>query len=646
MMDELLAQFIVEARELVQAAIDDLLALESQPDNAARLDSAFRAVHTLKGSTGLFDLTALQSTLHKAEDNLGQVRAGTSALDGPQIDAIVAVLEWVDQCVDDLESGGAVSATQLERAASLGAGLGVSDDAMVDGAPLAPAAPISWAMALAARSAVRASVALRYRPHPECFFNGDDPMALVARIPAITHLSLAPGAPWPAAALFDPFRANLVFEVLSTASVDDVAAIFRLVPDQVEIVPLGNETAAQPSPPALPETLGEGARELRIDPARIDALLDLVGELMISKNGLGSLASQAGALAGGSDIARHIAAAQKDLDRLSASIYASVLQTRMVPLARAFRRLPRLVRDLSRRLGRPTELVITGDAIEADKAIVDELFEPLLHLVRNAMDHGIESTADRFAAGKPATATLSLQAATEGNGLVVTLADDGRGIDPERIRAAAVAKGLISPARAGELDEPGVYELLFSAGFSTAAAVSDLSGRGVGLDAVRTNIQRLGGTVTLTSRVGQGASTSLRLPIAFAMTQLLVVSLGAERFGVPMRDVVETVRVSPDAVTPIREHSAFVLRDSVVPLLWLAELLALPVPDWWGDTTVLVLDVDGQRVGVVVDAVAERMETITRPLVGLLSGMRGLAGSTVLGDGKVLLVLDMMELLQ
>ncbi|SEQ09675.1 two-component system, chemotaxis family, sensor kinase CheA [Devosia sp. YR412] len=644
-MDELMEQFIVEARELVQAAIDDLFALETDPADAARLDSAFRAVHTLKGSTGLFDLPSLNATLHKAEDNLGRVRAGTASLDTVQIDAIVAVLEWIDQCVDDLEKQGEVSPQRLAQASTLAAALGGESEADTEGAVPAVSGSIAWALALAEKIGGAATVALRYLPHAECFFSGDDPVALLSRIPELTHLAIAPRDPWPAAAMFDPFRSNLAFEALSTAPLGEVEAVFRLVPDQVEIVPLGAPIVVPVDDVVADETRTEAMRELRVDPARIDALLDLVGELMTSKNGMAGLAAMAGALPGGTEIARRIAAVQKDLDRLTGALHGGVLQTRMVPVGQAFRRLPRLVRDLSRRLGKPTELLIEGDAIEADKTIVDELFEPLLHLVRNAMDHGIESAAERFAAGKPASATITLRVVAEGDHILVSLSDDGRGIDPGRIRTAAVGKGLVSAERAAALSDRDVLDLLFAAGFSTAAAVSDLSGRGVGLDAVRADATRLGGTVAIDSRLGHVTSTTLRLPVGFAMTQLLIVSVGTERYGVPMQAVLETVRVAQQAVTPIRTNRAFVLRDSTVPLLSLSDLLGLPAAPSPDETTVLVMSLANQRVGVVVDAIAERMETITRPLGGLLSGMPGMAGTTVLGNGQVLLVLDMAELI-
>jgi two-component system chemotaxis sensor kinase CheA len=638
-MDELLHQFILEGRELVQAAIDDLLALETEPGNTARLDSAFRAVHTLKGSTALFDLAPLHAALHAAEDNLGQVRSGTARLDATQIDAICAILEWFDQCVDDLEAHGIVDAPRLQLASALQQALtgqiepgqepGVNDAA-------------DWVASLAAQSG-EAMVALRYRPLPECFFSGDDPLALIARIPQLVQLSIKQRDPWPAPDQLDPFRSNLQFEALSTAPLDDVEAIFRLVPDQVEIVSM-SRASDKSAPPAQAEIRAETVRTLRVDPARIDGLLDLVGELITTKNSMAALQSMAGELPGGVELARSIAAFRRDLDSLGSALYSGVLQTRMVPLANAFGRLPRMVRDLSRRLGKPVHLQIVGDTIEADKTIVDALFEPLLHLVRNAMDHGLESAAERSTSKKSATAAIELQVVTEGDVILITLKDDGRGIDPATIRASALRKGLIDAEQAATLPDKDALELLFMPGFSTAEAVSDLSGRGVGLDAVRADIARLAGTVNLASRLGEGTTVTMQLPVSFAVAQLLVVSVSGERYGVPMQDVVETVRIESNAITPIRTNRAFVLRDRTIPLLELSDLLGLPPRSATGKLTVLVLDVAEQRVGIVVDDINERIETITRPLAGLLQGMPGIAGTAVLGSGQVLLVIDVAEL--
>ena len=260
------------------------------------------------------------------------------------------------------------------------------------------------------------------------------------------------------------------------------------------------------------------------------------------------------------------------------------------------------------------------------------------------MDHGVELAEERAALGKPATAQLRLGVSVDGEHVVVSLSDDGRGIDPAAIRAAALRKGLVSPDGAAALDDADALDLLFAPGFSTAQTVSDLSGRGVGLDAVRADVRRLGGTVNITSQRGEGTTAVLRLPVSFAMTQLLVVLAAGEHYGVPMQAVVETVRIKRDDISLIRDNRAFVLRDRTMGLLSLSELLGLPERTPTDEMIALVLDIGDQRIGIIVDAITERIETLTRPLAGLLSGARGIAGTTVLGNGQILLVLEVGEL--
>ncbi|WEK04353.1 MAG: chemotaxis protein CheA [Candidatus Devosia phytovorans] len=637
-MDELMAQFIVESRELVQSGIKELVALQAEPADRAHLDAAFRTVHTLKGAVGLFDLAPLQTTLHKAEDVLGQVRASAAAIDGAQVEALIDVLEWIELCVDDIERDGAVSDERSGRALALALGL-VSDSDTV-ATPVSPApqpAMPDWIKALRPGRGKTATVAIRYVPHPEAFFSGDDPLALVATVPDLLDLRLASREPWPDADKLDPFRANLVMDMLSGAPLATVEAIFRMVPDQVQIVPLRAAVAEAPET----NTAMPAARTLRIDAGRIDAIMDIVGELITTRNGM---ASQLAALVqgvGDREAAGGLAASQKAFDQIVAQLHGAVLRTRMVPLSQASRRLPRMVRELATRLGKPTSFEMRGESIEVDKSIVDELFEPLLHIVRNAMDHGIEAEAERLASGKSIPATLVLFARRQGDRVIITIKDDGRGIDPDAIRTAAVSRGLIASDRAGALSDDAAVDLLFTPGFSTAKTVSDLSGRGVGLDAVRSNVARFGGRVELNSRRGQGTEVILTLPLSFAMTQLLVVSVGGERYGIAMDSVLETVRVLPKNVSAIRSGRAFVLRDRTIPLLSLAQLLQLDDVQGDQELTVLMVAVGEERIGLVVDAIAERTETVTRPLSGLLTGMAGIAGTTLTGDGKVLLVLDL-----
>jgi two-component system chemotaxis sensor kinase CheA len=336
-----------------------------------------------------------------------------------------------------------------------------------------------------------------------------------------------------------------------------------------------------------------------------------------------------------------------EIERLVGSLYAAVTQARMIPLEQTFRRFPRLVRDTAGRLGKAVDLVINGDMVEADREIVESLFEPLLHLVRNALDHGFETESDRLQVAKPARGRLNLSARQRGDQIEIEVADDGRGIDPHRIRELATERGLITRHQAAALSDEDVLQLIFAAGFSTTSSVSDLSGRGIGLDAVQNSIKVLGGTVELRSVAGEGTSFMLKLPISFSLTQLMIVEVGSERYGVAMADVIETHRLPRAAIQSVRAGEAFVLRDRTIPLLDLRSLLQLPPrQSVLEDVKVLIMQAGEEKVAIAVDAIAERSQTLTRPLAGLLHGIHGISGTTLMGDGRVLLVLDIEELIR
>jgi two-component system chemotaxis sensor kinase CheA len=303
------------------------------------------------------------------------------------------------------------------------------------------------------------------------------------------------------------------------------------------------------------------------------------------------------------------------------------------------------VRDTARRLGKRVELVVEGGETEADKNVIEALADPLIHMVRNSLDHGIEQPADRLAAGKAEQGTIRLLAMQDNDNVVIRIADDGRGIDPAIVKRKAVEKGLLDADRAAAISDADAIQLVFLPGFSTAAAISDLSGRGVGMDVVRSAVEKAGGRVSLDSCKGQGTRVEVTLPLSMSVTRIMTVALGSRLFGVPMPLVVETVRIPRTALRMVRDREIFVLRDSVVPVVRLARLLNLPDEDRGADEqAVLVVRLNGERLGIVVGAFREGMEVIVKPMEGVLAGLRGFSGTTLLGDGRVLLILDLREL--
>jgi two-component system chemotaxis sensor kinase CheA len=649
-MDELIEQFLIEAREMVQRASDDLLALETEPNDTARIDSAFRAVHTLKGSVGLFDFGPMGELLHSAEDLLGAVRDERLAATKAIIDILLDCIGASDGWIDAIERAGALPPDAVARSQSLRAAirphLGASGDNVVP----ASGESVDWVLDLIARNldataADKTLTAIRYTPSKDCFFLGDDPIALVRSVPDLLALEIATREPWNLAN-FDPFACNLTFEALTAAPIGDVKAIFRFAPDQtiiVEAKPETAETEATDSSAKGDSNQDPAARTLRVDATRVDALADIVGELVVAKNGLAHLVTQAAE--NDPRLARALGASQAHIDRLVGDLHRSVMTIRMMPLARTFQRFPRLVREIAGKLGKTVALTLSGDDIEADKSIVDGIFEPLLHIMRNAIDHGIETPDARRGAQKPEIGHITLDARRAGDRIAISVADDGSGIDLDRVRQLAKDRRLMSQAAIDKLDDAAALELIFAPGFSTASAVTDLSGRGVGMDAVRTALEAMGGRVSVTTVRGEGSTVRLELPQALVINTVVTVRVGSERFGIPIETVRETVRVRADRILPIREGEAFVVRDRTLPLLRLSDLLALPPAQRASDIRVLIAGTGDERVGLEVDGFAERFDVVLRPMQGLLSGMPGMLGTALLGDGHVLMVLDLPELI-
>jgi two-component system, chemotaxis family, sensor kinase CheA len=637
-MDELLAQFLLEAPELVQQASDDLVALERSGDavgGRGRLDGAFRAIHTLKGSVALFDMAPLGEALHAAEDWLAAVRAGGARLErGRALDRTLDLLGRMDGWFAELGPDGALPAGAEGVCRAVAAALRAQDGAEAPPPPPAPTAdPPAWAAAVLEGGTAQggAGALVRYAPDAEAFFRGEDPLALVARLPSLAALKIEAAEPWPEPERYDPFRCRLVFIARLSAGPDEARAVLRLAGGEVEVVGLpGARPDAEPL--AAPD---RGARRLRVDPARVDALLGVANDLVAAVASLGLIEPEGPA-------GRALAGTRQRLERLAGDLHGAVMRVRLAPLSRTFERLPRLVRDLSVQLGKPVRLELEGEALEADRGLVDGLFEPLLHLVRNALDHGIEPAAMRAAAGKPAAALIRIAAHATGDRLEVLVADDGAGLDPARIRRAAADRGLAVPQAA---EGTALYEVLFSPGFSTAERVSDVSGRGVGLDSVRRAVEAIGGQVWLESDPGQGARARLSLPLGAVLTRMALVRVGPEVYGAPLSHLVETFRLPPGEVQRVGQGLAAVWRERTLPLLHLHDRLQLERGEAKADLQVLVVDTAaGERVGLVADAVVGRLEGVVRPLGGLLAGCPGVLGTTLGADGSVLFVLDLAEL--
>lgn len=755
-MNELQEQFVIEARELIRQATDDLIALERDGSAPERIDRVFRAFHTLKGSAGVVELPAMTLLLHAAEDLLAAVRSGAVAISGEIIDLSLACLDQVSHWVDEFETAAALPANAGDSGRAMAERLRAllpAGDPEIAAAPAAEAevtdaggTAANWVPRLLeqARGKITGSQTLHsilYEPIPGCFFNGDDPLELMRQLPGLLALQIEPRTPFPPLAELDPYACNLRLLAIAAGQREDILKTFRMVPDQVRIEPVPVEAlsaakdAGRPSdnaslirgvldaqiellrvpgrteglagclgaahrvalnalhsggftqlaealkrsratdaqnpaallaaieraaaaldtnasekmsvqpaePPRADSSDRPAERTLRVSEDKIEALVNLAAELIVAKN---ALAHSTKALDETLDMAGSLRRDQDAIDRLAVELHGSILQLRMISVAQVFRSFPRLVRDVSRQLNKNVTLVTRGENTEADKTIVDRLFEPLVHLVRNAVDHGIETTEQRRAAGKSAAATITVQASRAGDRFLVEVSDDGRGIDAAVVRRRAADKHLLPAEELAALNDEQVIDLIFAAGFSTADRISDISGRGIGMDVVRTAVERMGGRVTLASQVGAGTTVRLDLPLTIAMSRIMVVEAGGQSFGVSMDAVSETVRLTPDRINRIKNNDGFVLRDKVVPIVSLAELMKLPPrPADGASRLFLVAETGGRIAAFEIDAIRDRLEVVLKPMQGLLVGARGYAGTTLLGNGQVLLVLDVKEIM-
>ena len=764
-MTPLQEQFVAEARELIQEATDDLIALESEGFRADRIDRVFRAFHTLKGSAAVVDLAAMSLTVHAAEDLLAAIQREHLELTPDVIDRTLACLDLVSQWVDDFASRGSLPSHAGDAAVTmkeqlrglLSSPASWPDDTPAPGTGKAAQAEIApWVSRLIEAARERKSVdamgdaqvaAVSYEPRADCFFNGDDPLATMRKVPHLLAFHIEAREPWPTVAEIDPYSCNLRLQCLTAANRPTLADIFRLMPDQVRIVDVlaaalsaeSDETKTahpfefarsiieeqvrmlrsdapiesiagragsaarvacnvlrhgaqqsltgsieragaaaisandlEPLLTALEKTLlvlagpqtGGGQpqtvearvpsaepaaarRSLRVEEGKIDALANVADELIVLKNAIAHLAKRINDQLPGQDLARAARHESDTMERLSSELHAAVLELRMVPVVHIFRSFPRLVRDMAQRLDKKVRLITEGETTEADKTIVDRLFEPLMHLVRNALDHGIESPERRRSAAKPEVATVTLRASRAGHRFIVEVSDDGGGIDPKIVRRRAIDRGVVSADGATAMSEEQVVDLIFSPGFSTAAQLSDISGRGVGMDVVRTTVNQMDGHASVTSAIGIGTTVRLDLPANIAMSRVMIVEVSGEAFGVPMDAVTETIRLTPDRISQIKNNEGFVLRKRVVPIFALAEAMKLPVrPTADAATRLFIVTETGGKVAAIeIDAVRDRLDVVLKPMRGLLSGARGYAGTALLGDGRVLLVLNLKELL-
>ncbi len=591
-MEDLLQDFLVEATDLLSGVDNKLVELEKRPQDRGLLNDIFRGFHTIKGGAGFLNATELVTLCHLTENLFDKLRNGELGVTAEAMDVIMAATGTVREMFHALEQGVQPQAAE--------AGLIASLKQAIAGELAAAAAP-------AAAPAVKTTAggALDWNAYYE---------AVTGRAPEVPA-EAGQGIPQP------PKPDEEIIK----------AAIGRRASDK----------PGYSGPTGRRESEKTRDNAIRVDTSRLDQVLNLSGEIGLTKNRLNSLRSDILAGMTGAETLQALDAAVGQLDLLVSDLQNAVMKTRMQPIGRLFQKYPRIARDLARNLGKDVELLLAGEETEIDKTMIEDLSDPIIHLIRNAVDHGIESPLERTAAGKPEKSEVRLEARQEGDHIVIVVADDGRGMNAEKLRAKALEKGLIGNEEANTMDERQSFNLVFLPGFSTAAKVSDVSGRGVGLDVVRTNIQKLNGSIEIKSELGKGTTFVISLPLTLAILPVLIVKLGEQPFAVPLSMVREILPIVPGELQEVGGRATMVVRGEVLPVYPLNYLIGWPQEG--APAYGVLMQAAETNFVLAIDNFAGRDDAVIKSLEGFRP--KGVAGVTTLANGQIVLILDVKELL-
>jgi two-component system chemotaxis sensor kinase CheA len=703
--------FLVEAGEHFEQIEQNFLTLESAPGDLEILNSIFRSVHTIKGASGFLGLTKVQALAHIGENVLDDLRKGRMPVSPLVMELLFETEDLLKILVEDVgvalrKQGTVVDPDTSDLIARLEALKGgarpaapgpavaaaVSQDlGLVLPEPLAGIARESVQAAEAALRRGETVLAMRIELLPAIYGTHFNPLAMLPMVELVGRLihssSLMKELDLD---LFRPGEVpfDLVLILQPAESVEAVKSIFDGVKHvNVNYFPLSLGSApaprAEPAPPlpvaapapvpvpaavavpdppaASPAKAAEKAPEkaadkssdtIRVSQTKLDTFMNTVAELIISKTMISHIVERLETEtlpATADDLVKELRKASIYLDQVSKEIQASVLGIRMVPVKTIFTKFPRMLRDLAKNSGKKIELQMVGEETEIDKSLIEELSDPLIHLIRNSADHGIELPEVRARAGKPETGTVVLRARHEGDSVLVEIEDDGKGIDPKVIRAKAVEKGMLSQERADQLSDEEAINLVFLPGFSTAQKVTDISGRGVGMDVVKSNVRKLNGSVGVSSAVGQGSIFTIKLPLTLAIIDALLMRAGGQVFALPGTAVEETLLVPRETLSHLTRRKAINLRGEVLGITRLRELLHFKDADdalaQGEELPVVVVSTGGRRMGIIVDAFLRRQEMVIKPLAPYLASLPGISGASILGDGGVVLILDPAELM-
>jgi two-component system chemotaxis sensor kinase CheA len=632
-MQEIMEDFLVEAFEMIEQLDQDLVELESNPDDLDLLNKIFRVAHTIKGSGSFLNLDVLTKLTHHMEDILNKARKGELKITPDIMDVILESVDMMKALLENIRDEG----TDVTENIIIDPVV-VKLDAISNGKSLENVESSESSTKEEVKVADEVSEVEEKDELTEEDYANMSPEEIENEIERLIQKR----------AQEDKARREAKKKAQENSNSDDNSQN----KDNKSTTPQQNsskkEVTKKDTKSSLPvKKVSAVEQTIRVDVHRLDNLMNLIGELVLSKNRLIKIYNDVEERYEGEHFLDELNQVVSSISIVTTDLQIAVMKTRMLQIGKVFNKFPRVIRDLSRELGKKVNLVIKGEETELDKSIIEEIGDPLMHMIRNSVDHGIEDPQVRVESGKTETGTVELKAYNEGNQIVVEITDDGNGMDPDVLKAKALEKGLISEKEADIMSDKEAFMLIFRAGFSTAAKVTNVSGRGVGMDVVKTNVEKLNGIIEIDSVLGKGSIFKIKIPLTLAIIQALLVTAQEELFAVPLANVIETVRITMEDISTVEGKSVLKLRDEILPLVNMSDIFKIEkILGLNHYLYVVVLGVGASKVGLIVDGLIGQEEIVIKSLGDYLKGIKGIAGATIRGDGKVTLIVDVAALMQ
>ncbi|MCI4400338.1 MAG: response regulator [Campylobacteraceae bacterium] len=637
-LQEILQDFLIEAFEMIEQLDQDLVELEQRPEDLDLLNRIFRVAHTIKGSSSFLNFDVLTKLTHHMEDVLNKARHGELKITPEIMDIVLASIDQMKALLYSIRDTGSDATSGIDINPTV-----AKLDAASSGKAIEEAAPAASAPEPVATEPTPAEDEPDYSNMSAEEVEKEIERLLKQRQEEDERRRQEKKAKGEASSAIEAPH-----EPSEEAATKEPKPAAQPTPAPAPKPATPAPAAANPAPAAGGEGGGSAIEQtIRVDVNRLDHLMNLIGELVLGKNRLIKIYNDVEERYEGEQFLDELNQVVSSVSTVTTDLQIAVMKTRMLPIGRVFNRFPRMIRDLSRELNKKVELVMSGEETELDKSIVEEIGDPLVHIIRNSADHGIEMPDVRVAAGKSETGTVELKAYHEGNSIVIEITDDGKGLDPIMLKSKAVEKGVISEKEADAMSDKEAYGLIFKPGFSTAAKITNVSGRGVGMDVVKTNIEKLNGIIEVDSSVGKGTTIKLKIPLTLAIIQALLVGVQEEFFAIPLSSVLETVRITQDDIFLVEGKSVLRLRNEVLSLVKLSDIFGIETTMEGGDNLyVVIIGLADAKIGVVIDRLIGQEEIVIKSLGYYLKGIEGIAGATIRGDGKVTLIADVAALMQ